>query len=138
MFLEKELSEKLMKCFYAVRNKYGNGHNERVYDRVLDEQFDIISIEYISQPRVQIYSIDTGKKIAVYIPDKLAEKKIIVEIKAKPFTSKEDEQQLIEYLKTSEYEIGYLINFGEKQFKPRRFIYTNDRKPFLSMIAKSV
>lgn len=134
MFLEKELSEKLMRCFYAVRNKYGNGHNERVYDRVLDEHFDIVSLEYISQPRVPIYSLDTEKRIAIYIPDKLVEKKVIIEIKAKPFTSKEDEQQLIEYLKTSEYEIGYLVNFGEKQFKPRRFIYTNDRKLFLALI----
>jgi GxxExxY protein len=130
MFLEKELSERLMKCFYAARNKYGNGHNERVYDRVLDEQFDLENINYVSQPRIDIYSLDTGKKIAIYIPDKLVENKIIVEIKAKPFTTKDNEQQLIAYLKTSKYEIGYLVNFGEKNFNPKRFIYTNDRKPF--------
>ncbi len=131
-FLEKDLSYKIMGCFYDVRNKYGSGHRERVYDRVLSEHFELKNIRYISQPRIDIYSLDTGKKIAIYVPDKLVENKIIVEIKAKPVTSKEDQRQVIEYLKASRYEIAYLVNFGEEEFHPKRFIYTNDRKPFLA------
>lgn len=131
-FLEKELSYKIMGCFYDVRNKYGSGHHERVYDRTLGEQFELKNIRYMSQPKIDVYSLDTGKKIAIYIPDKLVENKIIVEVKAKPVTSSEDQRQVIEYLKASKYEIAYLVNFTEEEFHPKRFIYTNDRKPFLS------
>lgn len=28
----------------------------------------------------------------------------------------------------------YLVNFGEENFNPRRFIFTNDRKHFISLI----
>ena len=131
IFLEKELSYQLISCFYDVRNKYGRWHSQRVYDRALGEQFDLKGIKHISQPRINAYSIDTGKKLAIYIPDRLVENKIIVEVKAKPLITKDDENQIIEYLKITKYEILYSVNFREESFKPRRFIYTNDRKSFM-------
>lgn len=35
MFLEKELSEKLMGCFFDIRNKYGPSHREKFYHEIL-------------------------------------------------------------------------------------------------------
>ena len=131
MLLEEKLTYKLRGCFYDLRNKYGRHHSERIYDRALDEQFISKNISFISKPKIDIYSLDSGRKIGIYVPDKLVEDSVIIEIKAKPFTSKDDEMQLIEYLKASKYEIGYLVNFGESEFNPKRFIYTNDRKSFL-------
>lgn len=131
MFLEKELSHKLVGCFFAVRNKYGSGHKEILYDRAFKEELENKKFSYITKPKIILYSVSTGKKIGSFIPDYLIEEKILVELKALPFTKPEDFQQLLEYLKISQYEIGYLVNFGEAQFKPKRFIYTNDRKSFV-------
>lgn len=131
MFLEKDLSYKLMGIFFEIRNKYGSGHHERVYDRVMSEIFNLRGINHVSQPRINIYSVDTGKLITYYQPDKLVENKIIIEIKARPFTSLDNERQTAEYLKNTKYEIIYLVNFGEGNFKPRRYIHTSDRKDFL-------
>lgn len=132
-FPEKELSSILMKGFYRIRNNYGSGHREKIYERAIGEWLDLNKIIYVFQPRIDIYSLDTGEKIGIYIPDVLVADIIPIEIKARPFTSKEDEHQIISHLKSSEYEIAYLVNFGEKNFKPRRFIYTNDRKLFIKI-----
>ena len=132
-FPEKELGFILMKGFYRIRNNYGSGHREKIYERAIGEWLNLNKIVYVFQPRIDIYSLDTGKKIGIYIPDVLAANKIPIEVKAMPFTTKENEHQIISYLKSSEYEIAYLVNFGEKDFKPRRFIYTNDRKSFIKI-----
>lgn len=130
--LHEELCYKIIGCFYDVRNRYGMHHKEKPFDRFLSEEFDLKKIRYVSQPRINTYSLLTGRIVAVYIPDYLVEDLIVVEIKALPFTSDNHTMQLCEYLKTSQYEVGYLVNFGEPDFKPRRFISTNDRKPFLT------
>ena len=135
VFLEKELSYKLVGCFYAVRNLYGSGHRELFYDRVLSETLALEKIPFIDKPRIPLYSMQTGKIISHIIPDKLVAGKIIVEIKAKPVASRDDYAQVREYLKITPYEILYLVNFGQTVFQPARNIYTNDRKPFLTLAA---
>ncbi|MDD5289800.1 MAG: GxxExxY protein [Patescibacteria group bacterium] len=133
-FLEKDLSYEIVGCFFDVRNKYGSAHNERVYHRTLAEQFDIKKIKYISEPKIEVFSLDTGRVIAQYVPDFLVEDKIVIELKAKDFNSSKSYRQTLEYLKASKYEIAYLVNFGEENFKPVRLIYTNNRKNFISLI----
>ena len=130
IFLEKELSEKLIGCFYDIRNKYGFNHRENFYQAVLIELFDLRKIKYLSHPKINKYSLETGKLITYYIPDVLVENKIIIELKAKPYLTTDDVRQTIEYLKTTKYEIIYIVNFTEENFKPRRYIFTNDRKIF--------
>lgn len=131
MFLEKELSSNVMGHFFDVRNQYGRWHKEKVYHRVLVEKFELGELEFIDEPKISLYSFDTGNKIAYYNPDFLVEDKILVEIKARKVLTPEEKGRAIEYLKTSKYEIIYLVNFREKDFSPQRFIFTNDRKPFL-------
>lgn len=76
-----------MKSFFDVRNKYGKWHNERIYDRALREYYDSIKLKYISQPRINIYSLDSGKALGVYVPDLLVKDKVIIELKAKEFVN---------------------------------------------------
>lgn len=129
--LHKELSYKIQGCFYNARNKYGMNHKEKIFHNALEEEFDLEKIKYVSQPRIEIFSLTTGKVMGIYVPDYLIADLIIIEIKASPFTTKDMEMQLWQYPKASKYEIGYLVNFGEKDFKPKRFIHTHDRKTFL-------
>jgi GxxExxY protein len=134
IFLEKELSYRLMGCFYKVRNLYGSGHREKLYDEALSDVLAEERLKFVDKPQISIYSLQTGKKISFFVPDKLVESKIIVELKAKPFCNLDDINQAREYLKMTEFEIIYLVNFGEKNFRPKRYIYTNDNKSFLSQI----
>jgi GxxExxY protein len=52
---------------------------------------------------------------------------IILELKAAETISKAHGYQLLNYLRATKYEVGYVLNFGKKpEFK--RFLLTNDRK----------
>lgn len=102
--------------------------------RYYKKLFNLRKIYFKNKPKIKKYFFETGKLITYYSPDLLVEDKIIIEIKAGPFLTKDDMGQTIEYLKTTKYKIIYIINFGEKNFKPRRYIYTNDRKIFCDTI----
>jgi len=130
--LHKELSYKIVGCCMKIHREYGPHHNERIYHNLLREQFELNEISYKSKPKIPVYSRETGKQIGFYVPDFLIEEAIILEIKAQPFNEKQGEVQLLEYLKTTPYELGYLINFGTPSLYRRRIIYTNDLKSFLS------
>ncbi len=132
--LEKELSYKVRGCFYNVANKYGKGLKEIIYQKALEEELEKENLKFESQKRIDIYSLETGKKLGTYVPDILVEDKIIVEIKATSFTRVDDINQQRSYLKASKYEIGYLVNFCTQELEIKRSICTNDRKPFISKL----
>jgi GxxExxY protein len=62
-----------------------------------------------------------------YFADIIVDDCIIIENKAAESLVEENEFQLINYLKSTNIEVGLLLNFGKKpEFK--RKIFTNDRK----------
>lgn len=134
--LEAELSYKIRGCFYTVANKYGNGLKERIYQKALAEEFNRQKLPFVEQERIKIYSLDTGKLLGTYIPDFVVQAKVVVEIKANRLLSPADLKQQRSYLKASVYEIAYLVNFGGVKLEIKRSIYTNDRKPFVSLITR--
>lgn len=68
-----------------------------------------------------------GKVVGVFYADIVVEEKVIIELKAVETICKEHQLQLMNYLKSTDVEIGLLLNFGEKP-EIKRVIYTNDRK----------
>jgi GxxExxY protein len=135
--LEKELSYKIQKCFFNIANKYGKGLKENIYQKILAEEFKLLGLNFEEQKRIKIHSFESGKYLGVYVPDFVVENKIIVEIKATNFTTKQDIEQQLSYLRISNFEIAYLVNFCTDKLFIKRSIYTNDRKPFISKIRAS-
>ena len=68
------------------------------------------------------------EKVGVYIPDKIINNCILLELKAKPFLAKEDIDQFWKYLKGSKYKLGFLINFGHGKLEVKRIVYDTARK----------
>jgi len=132
--LEPELSYKIQGIFFDVFNKYGNTFKEAIYQKVLEEEFAKHDISFVSQKPITIYSLETGKRIGTYTPDFIIAERIIIEIKAQPQLFRNDEIQLVSYLKASKYEIGYIVNFGNRNLEFKRRIYTNDRKPIRVLV----
>ncbi len=56
--------------------------------------------------------------------DFIIDRKIIVEIKAKSFITKEDYYQLQRYLESTGIELGMLVNFRDRHLKPKRILNT--------------
>lgn len=130
--LYNELTYKLRGIFFDIRNNYGPGQKENIYQNLFKESLKQQRIEYEKEKSINIYSAD-NKKVGVYRPDFVIEDKIIIEIKSSRFTSRVDEKQLYYYLRNSKYEVGFLVNFSTPKLYIKRIIYTNDRKPFLSI-----
>ena len=135
-YLHKELSYRLVGLCMGIHREYGRVHNERVYHKVLIEKLEKEGISFKSKPRIVIYSKETGKEVGYYEPDLVVEEKVVIELKAKPIVLRNHEIQLSGYIKISEYELGYLFNFGLSSLYFKRIIYTNNNKPFISMIRK--
>ncbi len=133
-FLYKELSYKIIGLCLDIHNEYGSMHKENIYHNVLAEKLNLSNINFKSKPKINIFSKLTGKKIGCYEPDFVINKKIILELKVIPNVLKQFEIQVSEYIKTSEYELGYLINFGLKSLYFRRIIFTNNNKGFIAAI----
>lgn len=131
-FLYKDLGFKLLGIVFKLHNDYGPGHNERIYQKLLENLLIEDELKFTPQPKIPVFAKTTGKKIGLYIPDLVLENKIIIEIKATTQPLLRFEAQLLEYLQTTTFEVGYLFNFGLPKLFYKRFIYTNDRKNFVS------
>ena len=114
----KDLSYKLVGCFYKIFNALGPGHKEDVYHKALSIEFDNKGVKYISKKRFPIEY--EGKKVGIYEPDFIIEDKIIIEIKSVLTVPRVFEKQLYYYLKHSGYKLGYLLNFGFDRIDIRR------------------
>jgi len=129
--LHQDLSYLIRGIIFEIRNNYGPGQKEIIYQNLFKELLKQKNIKYEKEKSISIFSPD-NKKVGVYRPDFVVEDKIIIEIKASRFTAKVDEKQIYYYLRNSKYEVGFLVNFSTPKLYIKRIIYTNDRKPFLS------
>ena len=78
--LYKELSYKLVGCFYEVYNKLGPGHKENIYQKAMIKEFGLQRIKYEVKKKLKIdYK---GENVGIYEPDFIIDSKIIVEIKS--------------------------------------------------------
>jgi len=131
--LHKELSYQIQGVAFEVRNNYGLGHKEKLYQTAFAEELTLRNIIFEKEKHIAIYSPKTSKKVGTYQPDfiidgKIIDGKIIVELKAVyPYPAKFIDQ-LYSYLRNSVYELGYFINFSSPELYIKRIIYTNDRK----------
>lgn len=124
-YLHKELTERIIKCFYEVYNTLGYGFLEKVYEHALMLELSKEGLLAKNQQPIKVYY--KNDLVGDYYADIIVEDKIILELKAAEAVIEEHECQLINYLKATNIEIGLLLNFGKKP-EVRRKIFTNDRK----------
>jgi len=109
-FKHKDLTNKIICCFYNVYNKLGYGFLEKVYENALLIELESLGLATSAQHPIEVaYS---GQIVGQYFADILVENKVIIEIKATRSTLPEHESQLLNYLKATSIEVGLLLNFG--------------------------
>jgi len=123
--LYEDLSYKLRGCFYEIYNELGPGHKEQIYHEALKILFENKKIDFLEKKRLKIKF--KGRDIGIYEPDFIIEDRIIVEIKSVLVMPKVFERQLYYYLKGSNYNLGYLVNFGHDKIDIKRRIYETVR-----------
>jgi len=120
-----DLTYKVRGAMIKVHTTLGSGHKESVYQKALTEEFNQQNIKHAREKTIPIeYS---NVSVGTYRPDFIVEDKIVVEIKAVPFMTKNYSDQLRHYLCGSEYKLGLLVNFGEQRVVIKRIIYDQAR-----------
>ncbi|PWB21661.1 GxxExxY protein [Flavobacterium sp. HTF] len=123
--LHQELTEVIIKTFYEVYNELGYGFLERVYQISMYLELKSKGLKVESQKKITVYC--KGIKVGEYYADLVVEDLIILELKAADCIIEAFENQILNYLRGTNCEVGLLLNFGTKP-EFRRKIFENNRK----------
>lgn len=119
--LYSELTYKIRGSVFQVYNILGFGHKELVYHKALEIEFKKQGIRFKDEVSLPVFY--ENEKVGVYKPDFVIEDKVLIEIKALPFITRDSEVQLVYYLKGTRYNLGLLVNFGAKKLEIRRKVW---------------
>lgn len=122
--LYEDLTFKIRKAAFSLYNSLGFGHKEQVYQKAFAKELNELKIKFVEEPTLQVKYRD--QNVGTYKPDFVVEDKIIIEIKAVDFLPRTSEVQLLYYLKSTEYQLGLLINFGSPRLYIKRLIWTSN------------
>jgi GxxExxY protein len=129
------VTEKIIGVFYDVYNEFGYGFLECVYE----ESFVIALYEagLTANRQIPLPVWFRGHKVDEFRADLLVENGVLLELKSARSLDPAHEAQLLHYLKSTEIEVGMLLNFGSRpQF--RRLLFDNERKKIRGNPWKSV
>ena len=117
----EEITEKIIGAFYKVYNTLGYGFLEKVYENAMIVELKKIGLNVKQQENIKVFYEDI--EVGSYFADLIIEDKIILELKCWQSLREEHRNQLINYLKATNIEVGLLLNFGKKsEFK--RVVFT--------------
>jgi len=128
-----ELSEKIIRVFFDVHNELGYGFSEKVYQKAYGMALRENGMEVNEQVPIKVYF--HGQLVGEFFADMVVNSLILLELKSVGAILEEHEAQLLNYLKATEFEVGYVLNFG-KSATFKRKVFDNDRKGSLRWTKK--
>jgi len=124
-FRYADVTRKLLNAFYDVYHELGSGFLEAVYANALGIALTQAEVPFRREVLVPVSF--RGQIVGTYRVDFLVAEGIVVELKAATAIDRVHVAQLINYLRGSTLELGYILNFGPRpSFK--RLIMSNARK----------
>ena len=109
-FLFEKESYLIRGAMFEIYKHFRNTQKEVVYRNALAQELKKQELQVEIEKRIPVsYG---GRTVGTYVPDLVVNKSICIELKAKPFFHKEDQEQFWHYLKNSDFRLGFLINFG--------------------------
>ncbi|MCX6249521.1 MAG: GxxExxY protein [Bacteroidetes bacterium] len=115
-----ELTGKIIGCSMEVHKILGNGFQEVIYQRALQEEFILQGVSAFREFEMCIFY--KGKIIGTRRVDFFVGDAVSLEIKALIKLEDVHLAQAINYLEAYNLEIGMLINFGTKSLEYKRLI----------------
>jgi GxxExxY protein len=107
----------------SVHKNLGARFLESVYHEALEKEFLKQGIIFESKKKIEVY-YDGELLNKYFVADFICFSTIVLEIKATSFLHKDTEAQTINYIKSTNYSVGLLINFGQSSLTWKRFINT--------------
>lgn len=120
-----ELTGKILGAFFQLHKEMGYGFSEKVYQSAFAILLEELGLVVELQKPIKVYF--HNKVVGEYIADMIVNGVVLLELKAIENLADVHSAQLLNYLKSTEIEVGLLLNFGpEAEF--RRKIYDNSHK----------
>lgn len=125
IFPHQELTKNIIGVYYDVYNELGYGFLEKVYHKAMLIELHKRGYDIESEKKLNVYY--KNEIVGEYVPDIIINESVIVELKCVEYLIETHENQLLNYLKATNCEVGLILNFGkDPQFI--RKIFTNDLK----------
>jgi GxxExxY protein len=129
-----ELTEQIIGIFYETYNELGAGFLEKVYEEAMAVMLKERGIPFQQQVSIPVWF--HGQVIGTYDADLVVNGVVLLELKACRALDPAHEAQLLHYLRSTEIEVGLLLNFGPKP-QVRRLAFKNERKKISVHLRKS-
>ena len=117
--IHEELTEKILKACFEVSNELGSGFLESVYEKAL--LIALAEKGLNAQSQIPLRVMYHGQIVGDFYPDIIVENVVLLELKAIKALAPEHMAQVLNYLKATGIEVGFLINFGNPKLEYRRF-----------------
>ena len=117
--IHEELTEIILKACFEVSNELGCGFLESVYEKAL--LLALAEKGLKAQSQIPLKVMFHGQTVGDFFPDILVEDIVLLELKAIKSLAPEHSAQVINYLKATGIEVGFLVNFGNPKLEYRRF-----------------
>jgi len=125
--LHRELTDKIISCFYKVYNKLGYGFLEKVYENSMLHELRIQGLNAAPQYPISVFYDNV--RVGEYFADLIVDNKVIIELKASSVIINDHVLQLQNYLRATNIEVGLLLNFGLKPEIRRKTFLNIDKGP---------
>lgn len=120
LVLINNITERIIKCAFAVSNSLGVGFLEKVYENALAVEFQASGFSFSQQHSLPIYY--RQNLVGEYFADFLVENAVLLELKAVKNIDEIHLAQCMNYLKATRLKVCLLINFGTKRVQIKRII----------------
>jgi len=114
--IQKELSYKIVGIFFKAHKELGRYCREKQYGDLLEKLFKENNIKYEREKPITV----EGRKSSFI--DFCVESSLLLDIKCKPFITREDYYQMRRYLELCNLELGMIVNFKQRYLKPKRIL----------------
>lgn len=117
--VHQEITRSVISAFFYVYNKLHHGFLESVYSAALTKALRQRGHTVEREVPVRVWF--DGEAIALQRIDMLVDQKVIVEIKSGDRLAVAAREQLFNYLRATNLEVGLLLHFGPKPTVIRQF-----------------
>jgi len=117
-FRHKELTGQIIGAAMEVLNELRPGQDERIYERALEVE---LALRGISVQRQRQYPVNyKGHPVGTFIPDLIADEKVIVDPKVVSEFNEHHIAQMLGYLAITGLEVALLLNFKHAKLEWKR------------------
>jgi GxxExxY protein len=124
-FPHRDLTEVVIGAFFEVYTELGFGFLESVYHQAMLIALAERRLAVESEVKLPVYF--RGRPVGTFDADIFVEREVVLELKAVDELCSAHEAQPLHYLRSSDIEVGLLLNFGPKP-RIRRLAFSNERK----------